>query len=173
MKKLLFGLILSTALFACKNNEEKAVTEKQVNVDESIQHLYKPSYTDNWKIGDKKNVLLAEELHKYVLAKDFKGIGDMISDTATLWNDDGTTIKGKTAILELFEKTFSGITLKNYNLQGIIPVVGENGQQWVDIWDEADVVTSDGKSQKVQWVDAINFENGKITHMIEFTKVVK
>ena len=172
MKKLFFGLILTTSLVACSNNIGKAVTNEQENTD-SIQHLFKPSYTDHWKIGDKKNVLLAEELHKYVIAKDFKGIGNLIADSATLSNDDGTTIKGKVAILELFEKLFSEITLKNYNLGVIFPIVGENGHQWVCIWDEADVVTADGKSQKIQWQDAIRFENGKIVQMIEFTKVVK
>lgn len=172
MKKMLFGLMLTTALVACKNNEEKVVTTEPAKTD-SIQHLYKPSYTDNWKIGDQKNVLLAEELHKYVLAKDFKGIGNFIADTASLWNDDGTIIKGKEAIMKFMEKSFSAVTLKNYNLAAIFPVVGANGHQWVDIWDEADVVTPDGKSQKVQWQDAIRFENGKIVHMIEFTKMVK
>jgi len=105
--------------------------------------------------------------------KDFKKAGEMISDTALFNNEDGTTLKGKAAILEFMEKNFAGITFNNYQIAAILPVVGENGHQWVDVWDEAELVTPDGKSQKVQWVDAFRFENGKIVHFIGFGKTVK
>lgn len=148
-EKIAFGLVLATLLVACKNNEEKVVTNEQASTD-SIQHLYKPMYTDNWKIGDKKNVLLAEELYKYFIAKDFEGIGNLIADLDTVSNDDGTTIKGKAAILDLFKKIFSEISLKNFKVGVIFPVIGENRHQWVCIWDEVDVETADGRSQKIQ-----------------------
>jgi ketosteroid isomerase-like protein len=54
-----------------------------------------------------------------------------------------------------------------------MPVVGENGHQWVDIWDEGDVVMPDGKTQKYQWMDAFRFEGGKIVHFVGFGKAVK
>jgi predicted SnoaL-like aldol condensation-catalyzing enzyme len=172
MKKVFLGLLVSASLIACTSTEKKT-TESVEQTSAKVEHLYKPTYTDNFKIGDQKNVLLAEQFHKILFEKDFKQASELISDTALFNNEDGTTLKGKAAILDYMEKSFAGITFKNYQIAAILPVVGENGHQWVDIWDEAELVTPDGKSQKVQWVDAFRFENGKIVHFIGFGKTVK
>jgi hypothetical protein len=39
-----------------------------------------------------------------LFAKDFKKAADMIADTATYNAEDGTTLKGKAAIVEYMEK---------------------------------------------------------------------
>jgi limonene-1,2-epoxide hydrolase len=172
MKKVFLGLLVAASLTACTSSEKKTAEMAEPQSDK-VEHMYKPTYTDNFKIGDAKNVLLAEQFHKVLFEKDFKAAAEMISDTALFNNEDGSTIKGKADILAYMEKSFEGLTFKNYQIAAILPVVGENGHQWVDVWDEADLVTSDGKSQKVQWVDAFRFENGKIVHFIGFGKVVK
>jgi predicted XRE-type DNA-binding protein len=124
-------------------------------------------------MGDQKNVLLAEQFHKAIIEKNFTAVGDMISDTALMNAEDGSTVKGKAAIMEYLEKSMTGLTLTNYQIAGIFAVVGENGHQWVDMWDEADVVMADGKTQKVAWMDAFRFEGGKIVHFVGFGKAVK
>ncbi len=172
MKKVFLGLLVAASLTACTSSEKKTAEMAEPQSDK-VEHMYKPTYTDNFKIGDAKNVLLAEQFHKVLFEKDFKAAAEMISDTALFNNEDGSTIKGKADILAYMEKSFEGLTFKNYQIAAILPVVGENGHQWVDVWDEADLVTSDGKTQKVQWVDAFRFENGKIVHFIGFGKVVK
>jgi len=151
MKKVFLGLLVIASFAACKSTETKP-TETVEASSEKVEHLYKPTYTDNFKIGDQTNVLLAEQFHKLIFEKDFKAVAEMISDTATYNVEDGTTLKGKAAIM---------------------PVVGENGHQWVDIWDEGDVVMPDGKTQKYQWMDAFRFEGGKIVHFVGFGKAVK
>jgi predicted SnoaL-like aldol condensation-catalyzing enzyme len=171
MKKLILGLLVASSLIACTDTAKKSETAETQTT--AIEHLYKPTYTDNFKIGDAKNVMLAEQFHKILFEKDFKKAGEMIADTAIYDAEDGTTIKGKAAIVEYMEKGFTGITFKNYQIAAIIPVVGENGHQWVDIWDEGELVTADGKSTKYQWMDAFRFEGGKIVHFIGFGKVVK
>lgn len=172
MKKVYLGLLVAASFAACTSTEKKT-TEVAEQPSAKVEHIYKPTYTDNFKVGDSKNVLLAEQFHKVLFDKDFKAAADMISDTALFNNEDGTTLKGKADIVAFIEKSFTGLTFKNYQIAAILPVVGENGHQWVDIWDEADLVTPDGKTQKVQWVDAFRFENGKIVHFIGFGKVVK
>ena len=172
MKKVFLGLLVAASLTACTSSEKKTAEMAEPQSDK-VEHMYKPTYTDNFKIGDAKNVLLAEQFHKVLFEKNFKAAAEMISDTALFNNEDGSTIKGKADILAYMEKSFEGLTFKNYQIAAILPVVGENGHQWVDVWDEADLVTSDGKTQKVQWVDAFRFENGKIVHFIGFGKVVK
>jgi len=151
MKKVFLGLLVIASFAACKSTETKP-TETVEASSEKVEHLYKPTYTDNFKIGDQTNVLLAEQFHKLIFEKDFKAVAEMMSDTATYNVEDGTTLKGKAAIM---------------------PVVGENGHQWVDIWDEGDVVMPDGKTQKYQWMDAFRFEGGKIVHFVGFGKAVK
>ena len=171
MKKLLLCFWVSAYLIACTETAKK--TESPEKKSSAITHIFKPTYTDNFVIGDAKNVLLAEQFHKLLFEKNFAQAGEMIADTAQMNNDDGSIVKGKAAIVDFMEKNFAGITMKNYQIFAILPVVGENGHQWVDIWDEADVVTPDGKTQKYQWVDAFRFENGKIVHFIGFGKAVK
>ena len=151
MKKVFLGLFVAASFTACTSAETKP-TETVEASSEKVEHLYKPTYTDNFKIGDQTNVLLAEQFHKLIFEKDFKAVAEMMSDTATYNVEDGTTLKGKAAIM---------------------PVVGENGHQWVDIWDEGDVVMPDGKTQKYQWMDAFRFEGGKIVHFVGFGKAVK
>ena len=171
MKKVLLGFLVSASLIACTDAAKKTEIAEQKAT--TIEHIYKPTYTDNFKIGDQKNVLLAEQFHKLLFEKNFKEAGDMISDTAHFNNEDGSTLQGKAAILDFMEKSFSGITFKDYKIAAILPVVGENGHQWVDVWDEAELVTPDGKSQKYQWQDAFRFEGEKIVHFIGFGKAVK
>jgi len=172
MKKEFLCLMVAASFTACTSSEKKT-TEAAEQPSEKVEHIYKPTYTDNFKVGDSKNVLLAEQFHKVLFEKDFKAAGDMLSDTALMNGEDGSTIKGKDSIIAYMEKNFAGVTFTNYQIAAILPVVGENGHQWVDIWDEADLVTPDGKTQKVQWVDAFRFEDGKIVHFIGFGKAVK
>jgi predicted SnoaL-like aldol condensation-catalyzing enzyme len=172
MKKVFLGLIVAASFAACTSTETKT-TETVEATTEKVEHLYKPTYTDNFKMGDQKNVLLAEQFHKVLFEKDFKAAGDMMSDTATMNAEDGSIFKGKAAIMEFVEKSFSGVTFKDFKIVAIIPVVGENGHQWVNVWDEAELVFADGKSQKFQWMDAFRFEGGKIVHFVGFGKAVK
>jgi hypothetical protein len=172
MKNLLLGFLVSASLFACTNptTKESVGTEQQAT---TINHIFKPTYTDNFKIGDQKNVLIAEELHQAIFAKDFNKISEYLSDTVLFNMEDGSTIKGKKAGLEFMEKAFSQMNIKNYSLTGAVPIVGENGHEWVIMFDKADVETPDGKTQKVEWMDSFRFENGKVVHLNGFAKSPK
>ena len=166
MKKVVLSIVVAAALFACSE-------AKKEETSSSVEHIYKPTYTDNFKIGDPKNVLLAEQFHKYLFEKDFKKAGEALSDTALFHNEDGTSIKGKAAILDFMEKSFTPLSFKNYEIVAIIPTEGENGHQWVNVWDKADIVLPDGKIQKMVWVDSFRFQDGKIVMFEGFGKTPK
>ena len=172
MKKLILSFLVSASLIACTNQttKETASTDEKSS---TVEHIFKPTYTDNVKIGDQKNVLLAEQLHQAMFAKDFKTVGDFLVDTVVFHLEDGSTLKGKAAVLDFVEKNFSQINIKNFKIVAIFPTTGDNGHQWVHIWDEADVETPDGKTQKFIWMDAFRFENGKIVGFIGFVKSPK
>lgn len=170
MKKLFVCFFAASSLFACKSEEKKTETVEQKPA--TIEHIYKPTYTDNFKIGGEGNVLLAEKFHQAMFAKDFKQLGEFIADTAIFWMEDGSTIKGKDSLMQFVQANFSKVNFKNYKQVVSIPTVGENGHEWVLIWDEADVEV-DGKTQKVQWQDGFRYSNGKIVAMNGFAKYPK
>jgi hypothetical protein len=47
MKKVFLGLLVAASFAACTSTETKPT--------ETVEHLYKPTYTDNFKMGDQKN----------------------------------------------------------------------------------------------------------------------
>ena len=124
MKKVFLGLLVIASFAACKSTETKP-TETVEASSEKVEHLYKPTYTDNFKIGDQTNVLLAEQFHKLIFEKDFKAVAEMMSDTATYNVEDGSVLKGKAAIMEFVEKSLGAVTITNYQITAIFPVVGE------------------------------------------------
>jgi len=172
MKKLILSFLVSASLIACTNQttKETASTDEKSN---TVEHIFKPTYTDNVKIGDQKNVLLVEQLHQAMFAKDFKTVGDFLVDTVVFDLEDGSRLKGKAAVIDFVEKNFSQINIKNFKISTIFPTTADNGHQWVSVWDEADVETPDGKTTKFQWMDAFRFENGKIIYFTGFVKSPK
>ena len=170
MKKLLLCILVSASLVACTNQETKTETAELKSA--TVEHIFKPTYTDNFKIGGEGNVLIAEKFHQAIFEKDFKTLASFIADTAKFWMEDGTTINGKDSMMKFVEANFSKINVKNYKQAVSIPVVGENGHEWVLIWDEADV-EADGKTTRVLWQDGFRFSNGKIVVMNGFVKYPK
>ncbi len=70
MKKLLLCFLVSASLIACTNQETKTETAEQKSA--TVEHIFKPTYSYNFKIGGEGNVLLVEKFHLAIFAKDFK-----------------------------------------------------------------------------------------------------
>lgn len=166
MKKLLI-LSLLFVFSSCANQE----TQKTESTE--VDKIFKPTYTDNFKIGDPENILLIEKMHQGMISKDFEAVGELVADDAIFYMEDGATIEGKSALLEFMGENFSQITLQNYSVGVSISVIGENGEEWVLMWDQADIKMPDGSIQKVDWMDAFQIENGKIVAMNGFVKSPK
>jgi predicted KAP-like P-loop ATPase len=97
MKHLL--CILSLAMMA-------SCTKSETQESKAVAHIYKPVYTDNFKISDPKNVLLIDQMHKTLIAKDFKGAFEMLDDSVVFQLGTGQTLKGKPAVMDYMEKGF-------------------------------------------------------------------
>ena len=167
MKKLLL-LPFLLAFVSCADQETTKTSEST-----TIEKLFKPTYTDNFRIGDPENILLIEKMHQRMISKDFEAVGELVADDAIFYMEDGATIEGKSALLEFMGENFSQITLQNYSVGVSISVIGENGEEWVLMWDQADIKMPDGSIQKVDWMDAFQIENGKIVAMNGFVKSPK
>ena len=165
--KYLLILSLLFAFSSCANQE----TQKTESTE--VDKIFKPTYTDNFKIGDPENILLIEKMHQGMISKDFEAVGELVADDAIFYMEDGATIEGKSALLEFMGENFSQITLQNYSVGVSISVIGENGEEWVLMWDQADIKMPDGSIQKVDWMDAFQIENGKIVAMNAFVKSPK
>ena len=168
MKKLL-PLALIVMFISCTNQEAEQTKTDSAAIDK----LFKPTYTDNFKIGNPENILLIENMHQGMISKDFELVGELIDENAVFYMEDGATIQGKQAMLNFMEANFTQITLKNYSVGVSIAVVGENGDEWVLMWDTADIETPDGNTQKVDWMDAFQIADGKIVAMNGFVKSPK
>jgi limonene-1,2-epoxide hydrolase len=165
--KYLLILSLLFAFSSCANQE----TQKTESTE--VDKIFKPTYTDNFKIGDPENILLIEKMHQGMISKDFEAVVELVADDAIFYMEDGATIEGKSALLEFMGENFSQITLQNYSVGVSISVIGENGEEWVLMWDQADIKMPDGSIQKVDWMDAFQIENGKIVAMNGFVKSPK
>ncbi len=75
-------------------------------------------------------------------------------------------------MVKFAEINFSKLNIINYKQLVSFPVVADAGEEWVLIWDEADLEV-DGKSTKVLWQDAFRVSNGKIVVMNGFAKYPK
>ena len=165
--KYLLILSLLFAFSSCANQE----TQKTESTE--VDKIFKPTYTDNFKIGDPENILLIEKMHQGMISKDFEAVVELVADDAIFYMEDGATIEGKSALLEFMGENFSQITLQNYSVGVSISVIGENGEEWVLMWDQADIKMPDGSIKKVDWMDAFQIENGKIVAMNGFVKSPK
>ena len=168
MKKLLLIPFLF-AFVSCANQQ----TELKKTDSTTVDKLFKPTYTDNFSIGNPENILIIERMHQGVISKDFEAVAELVADDAVFYMEDGATMEGKSALLEFMGENFSKITLKNYSVGVSISVIGENGDEWVLMWDQADIEMPDGTIQKVDWMDAFQLENGKIVAMNGFVKSPK
>jgi hypothetical protein len=109
-------------------------------------------------------------MHKAMIAKNFDEAASFLSDSVVFYLGDGTTLSGKPAVLDLMKKQYSQINIKNYDVQVNLPVVSESGEEWVLLWDNADIETPDGKSVKGYWMEGFHFKNGKVIGMNQFEK---
>ena len=107
MKKILL-LVFLGAFISCTNQE----TEQTKTEPASVDKLFKPTYTDNFKIGDPENILIVEKMHQGIISKNFEMVGEFLTDDVSFYMEDGATIEGKSALLDFMETNFTQITLK-------------------------------------------------------------
>ena len=65
---------------------------------------------------------------------------------------------------------YSSIEIEDYQVGVNLAVTGDNGDQWVLLWDTANIVSKDGTSKGFNWMEAFRFENVKIITMNQFSK---
>ena len=91
-----------------------------------------------------------------------KGITTIVCDIFT-----GST---KEEAMKFISDTYSGVDIKDYNVAVNFAVTGDNGDEWVLLWDNGKTVTPDGKETSLNWMESFRFEGDKIAFINQFSK---
>lgn len=163
MKK---ALLLSIVLFiSCGQPQQKeSVASKKVD------YIYEATYLDDFKIGDPALVVKVQEMHQYLIKKDYEMAGNYLADNVVFSLEDGSILEGKEKCMQFMIEEYSSIEIQDYKIAVNLAVTGDNGHEWVLLWDNANIVSQDGVSSGFNWMEAFRLENGKIIRMNQFSK---
>jgi hypothetical protein len=165
MKKLL-TLLTVTLFLSCAQPQKKESQEMVKKLD----YIYKATYLDDFKIGNPNLVLKIQKMHKYLINKDYEMAGNFLAENVVFALGDGSRLEGKEACMKFIIEGYSPIEIEDYQVAVNLAVTGNNGDEWVLLWDNANIVSKDGKSSGFNWVETFQFENEKIIFMNQFSK---
>ena len=121
-------------------------------------------------MGNPENVSLVQKMHELILAKQFDEVDSLFSDSVVFRNADGSTTEGIAAVKEVMETGYSKVTFENYRLGVNLAVTGDNGDEWVLLWDQVDVISPEGKKTSELYMEAFMIVGGNIVLMNQFAK---
>ena len=172
MKSLLYLITIITLLFACSPTTElknEQPPEKPL-VENKTDYIYEATYLDQFKMGNPENVLLVQKMHELILSKQFDEVYGLFSDSVVFRNGDGSTTEGLAAVKEVMETVYSKLTFENYRVGVNLAVTGDNGDEWVLLWDGVDIISPEGKKTSEQYMGAFFIVDGKIALINQFAK---
>ncbi len=172
MKKLIYFTAIILILFACNPTAEpknEQASEKTL-VENSTEYIYEATYLDQFEMGNPENVLLVQKMHERILAKKFDEVYGLFSDSVVFRNADGSTTEGIAAVKEVMETVYSKVTFENYRVGVNLAVTGNNGDEWVLLWDQVDVISPEGKKTSELYMEAFMIVESKIVLMNQFSK---
>ena len=166
MMKKLFTLFTVILYFSCSQPQKN----KPQDATKEVQYIYDATYLDEFKIGNPELVLKVQEMHQSIINKDYENAGSYLSDSVVFALEDGSRLNGKEACMKFMIEGYSSIEIEDYKVGVNLAVTGNNGDEWVLLWDTANVVSKDGTSTGFNWMESFEFENGKIVFMNQFSK---
>ena len=165
MRKLF--TLLTVLLFFCCSQPQK---NKPQEATKNVKYIYDATYLDDFKMGNPELVIKVQEMHQFIINKDYEKAGSYLSDNVVFALEDGSRLEGKEACMKFMIDGYSSIEIEDYQVGVNLAVTGNNGDEWVLLWDTANVVTKDGVSTGFNWMESFEFENGKIIFMNQFSK---
>ena len=164
MKKLL--ILLTIAIFiSCTQPQKNKPQESTKNVE----YIYEATYLDDFKIGNTELVVTVQEMIQSIINKDYEKAGSYLSDNVVFALEDGSRLEGKDVCVKYME-SYSSVEVEDYQIAVNLALLDENGDEWVLLWDTANIVSQDGTSAGVNWMETFRFRNGKIDYMNQFSK---
>ena len=165
MKNLI--ILFITVLFCSCDQPQKKQPQEAIK---KVQYIFDATYLDNFKIGNPELVLKVQEMHQLLINKDYETVRNYLAENVLFALEDGSRLEGKEACMKFMIEGYSSIEIEDYQVGVNLAVTGDNGDQWVLLWDTANIVSKDGTSKGFNWMEAFRFENGKIITMNQFSK---
>ena len=166
MKKIVFLFATITFFLSCDQTQKKETQENPKKVD----YIYEATYLDNFEIGNTDLVLKVQEMHQHIIAKNYEIVGEYLADNVVFGLEDGSLIEGKEACMKFMIEGYSSIEIEDYQVAVNLAVKGDNGHEWVLLWDNGTIVTADGTEMAYNWMESFQFEDDKIITMNQFSK---
>ena len=97
-------------------------------------------------MGNEDKVLIVQSMVRDLIAKDYTKVADYLSEDVVFNLSDGSLIEGKEYAMKHISDTYSEVDIEDYSVAVNLAVTGDNGDEWVLLWDEGNIVDSNGKS---------------------------
>jgi len=136
----------------------------------STNYIYDATYLDSFEIGNDAKVLLVQGMVRDLIAKDYGKVAEYLSDDVVFNLSDGSSVEGKEEAMKFISDTYSEVDIKEYNVAVNFAVTGDNGDEWVLLWDNGKVVAADGNVTGLNWMESFRFDGDKIAFINQFSK---
>ena len=162
LKQILVLFLFFSVFISCEKKSEE--------VKPNVNYIYEATYLDTFKMGNSDLVLKVQQMHESIIKKDYESVGSFLADNVEFRLEDGSTIEGKENCMKFMVEGYSSVEIEDYNVAVNLAVTGNNGDEWVLLWDNGTVTSADGTSNSFNWMESFQFENGKIIMMNQFSK---
>ena len=135
-----------------------------------VDYIYESNYSDNFKIGNPYKIIKVQEMHQYIINKNYDMVGTYLTNNVIFSLEDGSGLEGKETCIKFILESYSSIEIEDYQVAINLAVTEGNGDELVLFWDNGKIVTSDGKESNYSWVETFRFEGDKIDYMNQFSK---
>ena len=160
----LIGLVIAPILGGHGTHNTNEISES---------YIYDATYLDNFEIGDKNKVLIVQSMIRDLIAKDYEKFADHLADDVVFNLADGSSLSGKESVINHVKDTYSQVEIEDYNVAVNLAVTGDNGHEWVLLWDNAKVVSGNGEVSSLNWMESFMFDGDKISFINQFSKLRK
>ena len=157
----LIGLVIAPILGGHGAHDTNEISES---------YIYDATYLDNFEIGDKKKVVIVQSMVRDVIAKDYEKFADYLADDVVFNLADGSSLSGKESVIKHVKESYSQVEIKDYNVAVNLAVTGDNGDEWVLLWDNGKVVSDNGDVSSLNWMESFMFDGDKISFINQFSK---
>ena len=157
----LIGLVIAPILGGHGTHEAEEI---------STNYIYDATYLDTFEMGNDERVLLVQSMVRDLIAQDYAKVSEYLSEDVIFNLSDGSSIEGKEAALKHITETYSEVDIQDYNVAVNLAVTGDNGDEWVLLWDNGKVVAADGNITSLNWMESFRFDGDKISFINQYSK---
>ena len=163
--KRIFTFLTIIFFFSCSQPQRN----KPQDTTKNIKYIYEANYLDDFEIGNPELVIKVQEMIQSIIDKDYEKAGSFLSDDVVFALEDGSRLEGKDECIKYME-SYSSVEIEDYQIGVNLALLDENGDEWVLLWDSANIVSKDGTTARFIGMETFRFREGKIDYSNQFSK---